>query len=146
MGMLKTTITKRVLMDGTSKLYPNIVHAQPIETEALVQYMSEHSQISRAVAYNAVYAFRSLIETFVMNGHTVKIPQIGTFSLSCKAKGVDDEKQANVKHCKPKFKLCFTPTKSIKTMVRSTSFRCLIDDEVQDRSTAGGNTPSTEKG
>ncbi len=138
MGILKTTISKRTLLSGANKLYPNIVHTQPINTEALVSYMVEHSQISRPVAYNAIFAFRSLIETFVMNGHTVKIPQIGTFSLSCKTKAVDTEKEAVPKNCQPKFKLRFTPTKSIKTMTRSVSFRSMLDDQL---TTADNVTP-----
>lgn len=144
MGLIRTTITRRKLLDGTTKLYPNIVHTDRINTEALLGYMVEHSQISRPVALNAVYAFRNLIETFTMNGHTVKIPQIGTFSLSCHTKGVETLKEATPKNCQPRFRFRFTPTRALKAQTRSVGFRSLLDDEVQDATTTttsstGGN-------
>lgn len=133
MGQLRTTITKRTLMSGATKLYPNIVHDKPITSAEVVQYMVEHSQISAPVAYNAIAALRNLIWTFVLNGHTIKVPEIGTFSLVAKTKAVSAIENANAKNCIKGLKIRYTPTASTKaTAIKSTRFSGLpVDDTLK---------------
>lgn len=144
MGQLRTTITKRTLMSGATRLYPNIVHDKPIESEEVVQYMVEHSQISAPVAYNAIAALRNIIWTFVLNGHTVKVPEIGTFSLVAKTKAVGDIKKASAKNCIERLKIRYTPTASTKaSAIKTTRFSGLPVDDTLKMAKATTTTQQT---
>lgn len=144
MGLLRTTITRRKLLDGTTKLYPNIVHDKPIQSEELVAYMVEHSQISASVAYNAIAALRNLIYTFVINGHTIKVPELGTFSLVAKTKAVETLKEATAKKCIQSLKIRYTPTATTKaTAVKTTRFSGIPVEDSLKMATDTSSSSST---
>lgn len=130
MGTLRTTITKRTLMTGTSKLYPNIVRYTRITNDDLIEYMVSNSGINKAVALAATAALRRAITNYVLNGHTVKIPQLGTLSLSARTKGVDTLEKAD-ESCIRSIKLRFTPVGSTKQACRSVKYSTLLGDDVK---------------
>ena len=110
MGTLKTTITRRAVPGGGRKLYPNIVSFKNIGNDDLIERMMQNSN-------------------YVLNGHTVQIPQLGTFSLSAKTKSVADKDKAGPS-CIKTIKIRFTPVGTTMQAAKSVKFSSLVDDEI----------------
>lgn len=130
MTTLRTTITKRTLLSGANKMYPNIVSYKRITNEDLINYMVSNSGINRPVAIAAVSGLRRAITNFLLNGHSVNIPQFGTLSVSAKTKAVDSNAKADAS-CIQSLRVRFTPEGNTKQACRSVKFTTLMDDDVK---------------
>ena len=128
MGTLQTTITVRTSPTGGTRLYPNIVSYRGITNDDLVKYMVSNSGINKATALAAVAALRRLIYNYVLNGHTIKIPQLGTFSLVAKTKAVTKEEDAGA-NCIKNLKIRFSPIKDTKIACKSVRFKGILPEE-----------------
>ena len=145
MGLIKTGIVERKGFGGGKKLYAIGLHYNNIGDEQLVQTMAQNSQIGVASAVAAVHAFRKVITTFLLNGHTIVVPRLGTFSLSCNGKMIPDTRPAKVETDAEKkqmrdflqdlvngidnVKVRFTPTPQVSVAAKSAQFQNII---VQD--------------
>ena len=145
MGLIKTGIVRRKSFGGGAKLYATGLHYDNIGDEQLVQTMAQNSQIGVASAVAAVHAFRKVVTTFLLNGHTIVVPRLGTFSLSCNGKMIPDTRPAKVETDAEKkqmrdflqnlvdgihnVKVRFTPTPQVSVAAKSAQFQNII---VQD--------------
>lgn len=86
MGTIRQGIVRRNVPGGGTKLYATGVHYSRIDDNGLILYMLQNSQVGRASAVAAVEAFKAAFTTFLMNGHTMVVPALGTFSLTCNSK------------------------------------------------------------
>ena len=72
------------------KWYPRVEHYSTIKADALSRLAAEDSRIERSeVQYVTAAIVKQIIE-LVMNGHSIKVPELGTFSISAKSITVDD--------------------------------------------------------
>ena len=131
MGLLKTTITSRTSPEGGKKLYPNIVSFSNIGNDQMVEYLAVNSGINRPLAIAAVNALRAIFVNYLMNGHTVQIPQLGTFSLSARTKSVADKDKAGPS-CIKAIRIRFTPAGTTMQAAKSVKFSSLVDDDTLD--------------
>ena len=145
MGLIKTGIVRRKAFGGGAKLYATGLHYDNIGDEQLVQTMAQNSQIGVASAVAAVHAFRKVVTTFLLNGHTIVVPRLGTFSLTCNGKMIPDTRPAKVETDEEKkqmreflqnlddgiynVKVRFTPTPQVSVAAKSAQFQNII---VQD--------------
>ena len=145
MGLIKTGIVRRKSFGGGAKLYATGLHYDNIGDEQLIQTMAQNSQIGVASAVAAVHAFRKVVTTFLLNGHTIVVPRLGTFSLSCNGKMIPDTRPAKVETDEEKkqmreflqnlvngienVKVRFTPTPQVSVAAKSAQFQNII---VQD--------------
>ena len=145
MGLIKTGIVRRKSFGGGAKLYATGLHYDNIGDEQLIQTMAQNSQIGVASAVAAVHAFRKVVTTFLLNGHTIVVPRLGTFSLSCNGKMIPDTRPAKVETDEEKkqmreflqnlvngienVKVRFTPTPQVTVAAKSAQFQNII---VQD--------------
>ena len=145
MGLIKTGIVRRKSFGGGTKLYATGLHYDNIGDEQLVQTMAQNSQIGVASAVAAVHAFRKVVTTFLLNGHTIVVPRLGTFSLTCNGKLIPDTRPAKVETDAEKkqmrdflqalvdgiynVKVRFTPTPQVSVAAKSAQFQNII---VQD--------------
>ena len=83
MGTIRQGIVRRKVMGGGEKLYAIGLHYSRIDDKGLIDYMLQNSQVGRTSAVAAVEAFKAAFTTFLLNGHTMKVPALGTFSLTC---------------------------------------------------------------
>lgn len=60
-----------------------------IDTSALVDYIAENSQLPRAVLPSALAAIQKSINNFVLNGHSVTVPRLGTFTATLRSEGAE---------------------------------------------------------
>ena len=129
MATLQTAITQRTNpLTGETRLYPSIVTYHSITADNLVDYMVANSNISKAVALAAVAGLRSLIKSYLMNGHTLVIPNLGTFRLVADTKAVDTVGKAKA-NCIKRVRVRFTPTSTTVNACKSVKFRGVIKDD-----------------
>ena len=70
--------------------YTRVEHYSTIKADALSRLAAEDSRIERSeVQYVTAAIVKQIIE-LVMNGHSIKVPELGTFSISAKSITVDD--------------------------------------------------------
>ena len=145
MGLIKTGIVERKGFGGGKKLCAIGLHYNKIGDEELVKSMAQQSQNGVAPAEAAVHAFRKVLTTFLLNGHTIVVPRLGTFSLSCNGKMINDTRPAKVETDAEKkqmrdflqelvngidnVKVRFTPTPQVSVAAKSAQFQNII---VQD--------------
>ena len=116
-------VSKRPIPGGGTKYYPTGLVYSNINDDGLVQYMQQNSQVSETAARSAVKAFKAAFETFLINGHTMVIPSLGTFSLSaqCKAQEEVSSVEATIKNIRVRF----TPTAQVRRAAKSARFQML---------------------
>lgn len=100
-----TAIARKSPVDKSVKFYPLQVPATRVLTDDLVDYIAENSQLPRAVLPAALAAIQKSIFNFVLNGHSVTIPRLGTFTATIKSKAqpaADKVSAADIKsvHCR----------------------------------------------
>lgn len=118
--MINVGISRRPVPGGGRKYYPTGLAYSNINDDGLVQYMQSNSQVSETAARSAVKAFKAAFETFLINGHTMVIPSLGTFSLSaqCKAQLHVEDVNTTVKN----IRIRFTPTAQVRRSAKSAKF------------------------
>ena len=121
--MINVGISHRPIPGGGRKYYPTGLTYSNINDDGLVQYMQSNSQVSETAARSAVKAFKAAFETFLINGHTMVIPSLGTFSLSaqCKAQEQVEDVNTTVKN----IRIRFTPTAQVRRSAKSAKFQML---------------------
>lgn len=121
--MINVGISYRPIPGGGHKYYPTGLTYSNINDDGLVQYMQSNSQVSETAARSAVKAFKAAFETFLINGHTMVIPSLGTFSLSaqCKAQEQVEDVNTTVKN----IRIRFTPTAQVRRSAKSAKFQML---------------------
>lgn len=85
--ILFTAIARKSPVDKSVSYYPIQVPAPRVMTDDLVNYIAENSQLPRAVVPAALAAIQKSIVNFVLNGHSVTIPRLGTFTATVKSTG-----------------------------------------------------------
>ena len=131
MGTLKTTITQRSIPGGGKRLFANIVSFKNIGNDELVERMMQNSGINKGVALAAAAALRQVFTNYVLNGHTVQIPQLCTFSLSARTRSVDSKDKATPA-CIRTIKIRLTPCATTAQAARSVKFSSLVEDDTLD--------------
>ncbi|MCH5178141.1 MAG: hypothetical protein J1F13_00545 [Prevotellaceae bacterium] len=125
MGLLRTGIVKRSVFKDGKKLFPTVLLYSNITDRELINYMLQNSQVGRTTAVAAVEAFKAAFTTFLLNGHTMVVPAVGTFSLSAKCKAVDSLK--DVGRSIQRLRIRYTPESIIKVAAKSSQFRGLLE-------------------
>ena len=113
-------ISRRPVPGGGRKYYPTGLIYSNINDDGLVQYMQQNSQVSETAARSAVKAFKAAFETFLINGHTMVIPSLGTFSLSAQCKAQSDVSDVNLTI--KNIRIRFTPTSQVRRAAKSAKF------------------------
>lgn len=78
-----------------------------IKTDDLIDSIAENSQVPRAVVPAALAAIQKSIVNFVLNGHSVTIPRLGTFNSTLSSRAAlsaDAFSAANIKGLRVRFR------------------------------------------
>ncbi len=120
-------ISKRPVPGGGQKYYPTGLVYSNINDDGLVQYMQQNSQVSETAARSAVKAFKAAFKTFLINGHSMVVPSLGTFSLSAQCKAQDEVKSVDL--TVKNIRIRFTPTSQVRRAAKSAKFQMLPIEE-----------------
>lgn len=135
MGTIKVGVVQRTVFKDGKKYFPIGLRYSNITERELLNYMMQNSQVGRAAAVCGVEAFKAAFSTFLLNGHTMQVPGLGTFSLTCNCKTVSGPsampKKGTEEYSKLKrdvvnsvynFRVRYTPISEIRQSAKSTSF------------------------
>lgn len=101
MGTIKyNVIPRKDPLTKEIKYYASKVSAPRILTEELFSYMAQNSQIPRAQVPIALNAILKSIQTLCLNGHSIQIPQLGSFRAIIKGKGYENKQDFTAKDIK----------------------------------------------
>ena len=119
-----------------------------IESKDLVEYCSKNSYVPKAFVQSAITAITEAMENFLLNGHSIELPDFGTFSLSCECTVAPTPATAGMEQFKG-LKLNFRPATSLKQKIDEVDveldgiYKCLdlsADNKVYEKITQSGNT------
>lgn len=114
--------------------------------EEIIDLCSENSGIPKAQMASAFYALSQQIKQFLLNGHTLELPNLGHLYLSVSAKAVKDEKDAGAKAVR---RVCikFRQTKELRNLINNKVHLVNISTESDDDDEAqSGNAGSENNG
>jgi nucleoid DNA-binding protein len=96
-----------------------------IEYKAIIAYAAKAAAVPESSVEMAMEAIFDAMNYFVLNGHSVQIPNLGTFSIGVRAKSAASEQsfQNNFAQNLRNVKINFLPDPELKQMLASTSIK-----------------------
>ena len=99
-----------------------------IDKDTLLARAADNSGIRRGVFYQAVDALTNEFKNFLMNGHSVEVPEVGSFRFGVNAKATDTEAEAGAGQVYRR-KILYVPNKNLWRLLQQVS---LIDHDETD--------------
>lgn len=125
MGVIRYKIvSKRNPIDGSTKYYAQPELYSQISREDIVEAAQRNTSIPKAYLDMAYDALINEVENFVMNGHSVQIPNLGTISCRIRGKGADKRDNYSTEQIK-KVGFTFLPDPYIKKLLKKVQFRLI---------------------
>lgn len=97
-----------------------------ISAEEFLDIMSRNSGINKGTLYTTCYEIAKSLKTLVFQGHSVTVPEIGTFRFSVKAKASDTADKAGANNVYHRT-INFLPDKAIKKELNSVVLKNIPD-------------------
>jgi len=108
-----------------------------ISKETLLNRASDNSQVKKSEIHDSMDAVSREFRNFLMNGHSVEFPDLGTFRFSIQAKASETLEGINADQVYRR-KIIYTPSTTLKQLLNSVN---LISDE--DDQTSSSTTDSS---
>lgn len=115
--------SRRIAFSGEERFVGQASRYSTIGYQAITAYAAKAAAVPESSIEMSMEAIFDALNYFVMNGHSVQIPYIGTFSLSVRAKSAESEAdftnnfQRNLRN----ININFLPASEIKALIASTS-------------------------
>lgn len=123
MGVIRyKVVAKRNPLDNTTRYYAQPVLYSQISKEDIIEAAQRNTSIPRAYLDMAYDALINEVENFVMNGHSVQIPNLGTISCRINGKGADSRDVFTTELIR-KVGFTFLPDPYIKKLLKKVQFR-----------------------
>lgn len=123
MGVIRyKVIAKRNPIDNTVKYYAQPELYSQISKEDIVEAAQRNTSIPRAYLDMAYDSLINEVENFVMNGHSVQIPNLGTISCRIRGEGAETRKGYSTELIK-KVGFTFLPDPYIKKLLKKVQYR-----------------------
>lgn len=123
MGVLRyKVVAKRNPITATVKYYAQPELYSQISREDVVEAAQRNTSIPRAYLDMAYDALINEVENFVMNGHSVQIPNLGTISCRLRGAGADSRKEYSTDLI-TKVGFTFLPDSYIKKLLKKVQYR-----------------------
>ena len=89
------------------------VRYSTINAEDLINTIANNSYVPKAFVSSALYGIVDAIENFLLNGHSISLPNLGILSLSCESNVAKTPADAGIDQFK-KLHIKFRPSTSLK--------------------------------
>lgn len=123
MGVIRyKVVAKRNPIEGVTKYYAQPVLYSQISREDIVEAAQRNTSIPRAYLDMAYDALINEVENFVMNGHSVQIPNLGTISCRINGAGANTRVTFSTELIR-KVGFTFLPDPYIKKLLKKVQFR-----------------------
>lgn len=122
---------RRIAFSGQTKLVGQAERYSTIDYAAITAYAAKAAAVPESSIEMAMEALFDAMNYFVLNGHSVQIPNLGTFSLGIRAKSSLTEAefasdfQKNLKGVN----IRFLPDTDLKAMIAGTAVTTSVNDE-----------------
>ena len=123
------------------------VRYSTIDAEELINTISNNSYVPKSFVSASLYGIVEAIENYLLNGHSIELPNLGIFSLSCESTVAKTPADAGLSQFK-KLNINFRPSTSLKEKLNVVDvelegvWRCLdlsADNKVYERITTTTN-------
>lgn len=123
MGVIRyKVVSKKNPINGSVKYYAQPELYSRISREDIVEAAQRNTSIPRAYLDMAYDALINEVENFVMNGHSVQIPNLGTISCRLNGRGADSRAVFTTELIH-KVGFTFLPDPYIKKLLKKVQFR-----------------------
>lgn len=123
MGIIRyKVVQKRNPLDNTVRFYAQPELYSQISRDDIVEAAQRNTSIPRAYLDMAYDALINEVENFVMNGHSVQIPSLGTISCRINGSGAQRRVDYTTEHIR-KVGFTFLPDPYIKKLLKKVQFR-----------------------
>lgn len=123
MGVIRyKVVEKNNPLDASVKYYAQPELYSQISKQDIIEAAQRNTSIPRAYLDMAYDALINEVENFVMNGHSVQIPNLGTISCRIRGEGADTRKDYSTEFIN-KVGFTFLPDPYIKKLLKKIQFR-----------------------
>lgn len=123
MGVIRyKVVSKKNPLDGSVKFYAQPELYSQISKDDIVEAAQRNTSIPRAYLDMAYDALINEVENFVMNGHSVQIPNLGTISCRINGTGAETRVEYTTEYIR-KVGFTFLPDPYIKKLLKKVQFR-----------------------
>lgn len=136
------TRQKRIAYLDTELFMTSSEHYSQIGADEIIEYSSENSGIPKAQMASAFYALNQQIRQFLLNGHSLELPNLGFLYLSVNAKATETEEEAGAKavtRISVKFRQCKKLRELINTNVHLVNTLTAKENESSGSQNGGDN-------
>lgn len=116
--------------NNQTTLVPLAERYSTIAYQDIIAYAAKAAAVPESSITMAMEAIYDALSYFVLNGHSVQIPNIGTFSLSVRCKAADDIESftENFRSNLRQIKINFLPSTELKAQIAQTSITTKVGD------------------
>ena len=123
------------------------VRYSTIKGNSLVESCSKNSYVPKAYMEAAMVALIEAMENYLLNGHSIELPEFGIFSISCESTVAKTAAEAGIHQLKG-LKINFRPSTTLKTKLENVDveldgvWKCLdleAENKVYERVTNASN-------
>lgn len=113
-----------------------------IDSDQLLERAADNSGVSKGVIYTALDAVMREFRNFLLNGHSVQLPEVGIFRFSIKCKAVDSAEEVTADNVKSRH-IVFTPSVAMRTLIKNVNLSTDVDGDGDDSTSTDGSSDST---
>lgn len=124
----------RIAYSDTEMLVGRAVRYSTIPYSSIISYAAQAASVPEANIEISMEALFDALNYFVMNGHSVQIPHLGTFYLKVRVKSTATKEEfvANFSKNFRQISIGFLPDPELKAMIASTAINTLTDGQEGD--------------
>ena len=124
----------RIAYDDTEKLVGRAVNYRTIPYSEIISYAAQAASVPESNIEISMEALYDAMNYFVMNGHRVQIPHLGTFYLKVRVKSTATKEEfvANFSKNLRQISIRFLPAPELKAMIATTAINTLADGQEED--------------
>ena len=119
-----------------------------MSSKDILEYCTQNSMVPPAYVSATMHALTQSIRNFLLNGHSVEFPNLGTFRITCESSATDNLELAGIRQL-AEFKIRFLPSSDLKEDLAKIDCELegvyeIVGERVLERD-ADGNPIRTEK-
>ena len=125
---------RRIAFNNTEKLVGSTNRYSTIDYRSIIQYAAKAAAVPESSMEMAMEAIFDAVNYFVLNGHSVQIPNLGTFSIGVRAKAALNEVEFTNQFSQNlrAIQIHFLPDAELKQQLASMSINTTVEDDGYD--------------
>ena len=119
---------RRIAYNNTERLVGQAIRYTTIPYASVISYAAQAAGVPESSIEISMEALFDAMNYFVLNGHSVKIPNLGTFYLSVRVKSAATKEEfiANFEQNLRHVSICFLPSPELKAKIAKTTINTVV--------------------